>query len=386
MNRLSFHPLTLLILTMIAFVFNFQKIAPSTDIFKNILELTHKPKAIRLALLLDTSNSMDGLIEQAKSQLWNITLELSQMRYGKDNVPDLYIALYEYGNDRLSGRKGFIRQIVPFSSDMDLISEKLFALRTDGGSEYCGMVIREALRELDWEDKDGGLKMIYIAGNEAFTQGSVYYGGVCRDAHERDIVVNTIFCGDYQEGIRTSWKSGADLAHGSYFNIDMDRKTVYIPSPYDDRIEYLNRQLNDTYVPYGSEGMGFQENQVQQDRNAKKIGIGNSVNRAVFKSSKMYKAESWDLVDAYAADESIIKKESELPENIKQMSENEIIAYLESKSKTRTSIQKEIGELQQKRQEYIGTRENKAEEGNDLQQSVLETIRKQAKLKGFAYN
>src|SRR6185295_3102994 len=32
---------------------------------------------IMLALLLDTSNSMDGLIEQAKSQLWKIVNELA---------------------------------------------------------------------------------------------------------------------------------------------------------------------------------------------------------------------------------------------------------------------------------------------------------------------
>ena len=30
-----------------------------------------------LALLLDTSNSMDGLIDQAKSQLWKIVNELA---------------------------------------------------------------------------------------------------------------------------------------------------------------------------------------------------------------------------------------------------------------------------------------------------------------------
>ena len=32
---------------------------------------------IKVALLLDTSNSMDGLIDQAKAQLWQIVNELS---------------------------------------------------------------------------------------------------------------------------------------------------------------------------------------------------------------------------------------------------------------------------------------------------------------------
>ena len=36
-----------------------------------------KKNTIKVALLLDTSNSMDGLINQAKTQLWEIVNELS---------------------------------------------------------------------------------------------------------------------------------------------------------------------------------------------------------------------------------------------------------------------------------------------------------------------
>ena len=35
---------------------------------------------IQVALLLDTSNSMDGLIEQAKSRLWNIVNNLTKLK------------------------------------------------------------------------------------------------------------------------------------------------------------------------------------------------------------------------------------------------------------------------------------------------------------------
>ena len=50
---------------------------------------------IQVALLLDTSSSMDGLIDQAKSRLWNIVNTLTTLKYdGK--TPDIEIALYEY--------------------------------------------------------------------------------------------------------------------------------------------------------------------------------------------------------------------------------------------------------------------------------------------------
>ena len=90
---------------------------------------------IKVALLLDTSNSMDGLIDQAKAQLWDIVNELSYAKCGT-NKPHLEIALYEYGNDRLNSAEGYIRQVLAFSNDLDEISKELFSLTTNGGEEY----------------------------------------------------------------------------------------------------------------------------------------------------------------------------------------------------------------------------------------------------------
>ncbi len=90
---------------------------------------------IQVALLLDTSNSMDGLIEQAKSRLWNIVNTLTTLKY-EGKSPKIEIALYEYGNDGLSD-ENWVRKVTPLTQDLDLISEKLFALKTNGGTEYC---------------------------------------------------------------------------------------------------------------------------------------------------------------------------------------------------------------------------------------------------------
>ena len=49
---------------------------------------------IQVALLLDTSNSMDGLIEQAKSRLWNIVNTLTTLKYS-GKTPTIEISLYE---------------------------------------------------------------------------------------------------------------------------------------------------------------------------------------------------------------------------------------------------------------------------------------------------
>ena len=106
-------------------------------------------KTILLGLLLDTSNSMDGLIDQAKAQLWNIVNKLSEAR-SDGQRPTVRVALYEYGNSGLPMTGNYIRQVSPFTVNMDEISKQLFALATDGGEEYCGAVLAKSLDELDW--------------------------------------------------------------------------------------------------------------------------------------------------------------------------------------------------------------------------------------------
>jgi len=68
-----------------------------TKINKRIKET---PK-IQVAICLDVSNSMDGLIDQTKSQLWKMVNELATSKKGEE-TPEIELALYEYGNSGLS--------------------------------------------------------------------------------------------------------------------------------------------------------------------------------------------------------------------------------------------------------------------------------------------
>ncbi|MBN2669150.1 MAG: VWA domain-containing protein [Bacteroidales bacterium] len=343
-------------------------------------------KYIKIALLLDTSNSMDGLINQAKSQLWTIVNELS--RAVCDNTkPNLQIALYEYGNDGLPASEGHIRQVAPFTSDLDLISEKLFALTTNGGNEFCGQVINTSLSQLAWNTDGDDLQLIFIAGNEPFTQGRVSYRTACSSAKNKGVVVNTIFCGNFQEGVNTSWKDGADLTGGNYMSIEQNTRTVYVSSPYDDRIAALNQKLNQTYIAYGSVGKAKKENQVKQDQNASAYGSVNVVERTVSKSSHVYNNKTWDLVDASEDANFEIKdiEQSALPAEMQKMTDDEKEKYIEDNKAQRQSIQKEINELNQKRITYIAQQKQSENADNTLDEAMLKAIRAQAKSKNFVF-
>ena len=334
---------------------------------------------IQVAILLDTSGSMSGLISQAKSQLWSILNTLSDAELNGEPAR-IEIALYEYGNDRLSEKDGYVLQRVAFTTDMDKISESLFSMRTNGGSEYCGEVIHQSIQQLEWR-KAAGLKVLYIAGNEAFTQGSFDFRVACMEANKKEVIINTIFCGDRQQGINTDWEAGAILGKGAYHHIDHNQETHYVQTPYDDKISELNRKLNKTYLRYGERGEEAELNMRKQDDNASSYSQANVVKRAMYKSKKQYNNSSWDLVDAYEEDESIVKDKKQLPQEMQKLSEVEIKATITRYKKERSDIQAQIKTLGQQRNGYI--KENASKESGGLEEAVIRSVEKELKRKGF---
>lgn len=343
-------------------------------------------KLVQLALLLDTSNSMDGLINQAKSQLWRIVNELSRMHKRGERIR-LQVALYEYGNNSLSARSGYIRQVVPFTEDLDMLSEALFSLTTNGGSEYCGHVIGSSLNQLKWNTSRDGLKLICIAGNEPFDQGGVSYEAACRWAAESEIVVNTIYCGDYYAGVQGLWKRGASIGGGSYFSIDSDRSTRGIETPYDGDLMRLNSRINDTYVPYGLKGKELKARQSMQDRNAAAVSAPVAAERAASKGSSLYKASGWDLVDAI--DSKSVKVEGlrkeNLPDELQGRSDEEIGRYVQQKKAERESLKSQISALSKKRDAYVQEKERESADSKSLGTVILENLRTQAARKNFSF-
>lgn len=345
-------------------------------------------RKIQMAILFDTSNSMDGLIDQAKSRIWSIVNELSTLRY-QGALPSIEIALYEYGKSSLEANDHYVRKIVDLTTDLDLISKELFALTTNGGDEYCGAVMDKSLDQLQWSNHSADLKMIYIAGNEPFNQGPVDYKKICPKAKKANVLINTIYCGPYDQGVKEFWQDGATCSGGDYFNIDSDKKVQHIDTPYDVQIQQYNDSLNTTYMGYGSMGREKKSMQMAQDANAESVSSANKAERSIAKSKASYKNSSWDLLDAVEEDKVNINDldESELPVEFKGKSEKEKKELLETKQKDRDRYQRKISDLATERQKYIDAElKKKAESGeaeDDFGTSINESINKSASAIGY---
>ncbi len=339
---------------------------------------------IQAAILLDVSNSMDGLIAQAKSQLWNMVSVMGKAKCDNDTRPQIEIALYEYGRDSNDPLKGYIKQISPFTADLDKLSQDLFSLSTYGGSEYCGYVIHTSLNELNWDTTGNSYKTIFISGNEDFLQGTVSYTIACEEARKKGVIVNTIYCGSKEMGLREHWQLAGECGGGSFTCIDQNSKEDNIVTPYDSTLFVLNTRLNKTYIGYGTAGASNIQRQQAMDQANATLSEAAMAKRVVVKgSSALYSNESWDLVDAARKDKGFIEKVDMklLPDSLQNKTRSQLQELINSNSRERSAIQDEINAINKKRESYIAQqRANAARNGQTatLETEVEKIIREQA--------
>ncbi len=337
---------------------------------------------IQIALLLDTSSSMDGLINQARTQLWKVVNEYGRATRGGKRAR-LEIALYEYGHSSLSEESGYVRQILPFTGDLDRVSEELFALHTNGGEEYCGTVIQKATRDLAWSKAAHDLRLVFIAGNEAFDQGPVDFHKSIAAARAKGIQVNTIHCG----GDDPSWREGALVAKGQYLQIDQDQVVAYIAAPQDDEITRLGVELNGTYLAFGSTGRASYARQAAQDQNAW-TNQGSMVARSLSKANGNYDNSGWDLVDATRNGTDLAKLPTEaLPEEMRGLDAAGRKAFVARKTAERQRLQARINTLSAEREKFVAA--ERAKQGGDAQSTLdaamVKVARDQATLAGYRF-
>lgn len=351
-------------------------------------------KAIDIALCLDTSNSMDGLIDSAKLKLWDIVNELARLK----PTPNLRVALYSYGNDNHNPAVGWVKKEIDLTTDLDDVYKALNALRTRGGTEYVARVSKAALAEQKWSAEAGALKLIFVCGNEPVDQDKqVTLDEVAARAKKDGVVVNTIYCGSGNSGEAAGWSAFAEKCGGRYVNIDQNKagKQVAVKTEFDAEILKLGNELNKTYVAYGREGKDRAANQVAQDDNAAKAPAAPeaapvaALARAQSKAGALYRNSAWDLVDRMKDDKNFdVKKlkDEDLPDELKKLSPSDREAYVKKKAEERADLQKKIADLTAKRQKKVDeelAKQPKSDTEKALDEAIRGVVRDQARAKGF---
>ena len=343
---------------------------------------------VEVAICLDTSGSMDALIDSARQKIWTIVNDLSTA----EPAPTLRFAVISFGNLGHSAENGWVSIECPLTEDLDRVSESLFSLKTNGGDEYVARAVRRALRDLEWSDTPQALRMVIVAGNESANQDPNFKtADVCALAAERGVVVNPLYCTYATDAadVSAGWREVATLTEGHYAAIDPKNGTIVIASPFDDKLVTLSSELNGTYVPYGEAGKAAAENQVAQDANALGMNGAAAAGRCVAKAGSFYNCGSWDLVDAIknGTKELDDVDPKQLPKAMQELTSEELAAQIDALALARKSIQEKILGLEKQRQEFLAremlARANAGERSFDIE--IRKAMRDQAKRAGLRF-
>ncbi len=347
-------------------------------------EYVPAPQAIDLAICLDTSGSMSGLIDSARQKLWDIVNDLAMA----EPAPKLRVALLTFGNLGHEAENGWVTVDSGLTDDLDVISEKLFALSTNGGTEYVGRVLQYAAR-LDWHPSESALKLIIVAGNESADQDrEAPFRTMCGELIARGIMVNAIYCGPVHDTVASEWMEVAELAEGRFASIDQDNGTLVVVTPFDSELATLSTKLNETYLPFGARGQAGLANQSTQDANAESLNSAAAASRAVTKSQGLYVC-SWDLVDACSSGKVKLEDVSadELPFRMQSMTIVQRKTYVTEMSRRRAETQDRIKQLSSTRAAWIADlmRRQATDDPDSFDNAIRSAIREQAGSKGFTF-
>jgi len=348
------------------------------------------PPRVELAICLDTSGSMDGLIDAARQKLWTIVNDLATAT----PTPELRVALLTFGNDGHDAAAGWVKVDSPFTTDLDLISQALFALKTNGGTEFVGRVLDSASR-LEWTKGSPGargpetLKIAIVAGNESAEQDTeVRFQDVCPRLIADGVIVNSVYCGPETDEFAPAWRQVGRLADGHFATIDHNTGTIVVETPFDEALGRLSASVNKTYLWFGTAGAVAGENQIAQDLNAFTLNSAAVAARAKTKGGGLYNNGA-DLV--HACSTGIVDladvKDEDLPEEMRAQTPDERKAYLAKKEAERKEIETEIAELSKKRDEYVAKEMERLAlaDSDSFDNAVRMAIREQASSKGFAF-
>ena len=319
-----------------------------------------KPR-IEAVFVLDSTGSMGGLIEGAKQKIWSMANDM----ISRKPAPEIRIGLVTYRD------KGdaYVTKSFDLSDDIDSVYTNLQSFKADGGGdspESVNQALDDAVNKIHWSKDKGVLRVIFLVGDyppHMDYQDDVKYQVTCQQAMKKDLIINTIQCGNVAETTPV-WQEIARLSEGQYVQLSQTGDMVAIATPYDVKIAKVNAEVNKTVIAYGDAR--------QREAVAGKVAMSSLVatsapaaaaDRATYNSKDRGKAVQGrgdlvnDLRDGSAKLEGL--KPEELPEPMRKMDEKERKAYVEQQSAQRDKLNKQVAQLAKQREDYISAEKKK---------------------------
>ena len=343
-----------------------------------------KRDTLEMVFVLDTTGSMEGLIDGAKQRIWGIINDVMQ----KSSKPRVRVGLVAY---RDNGDE-YVTKLLAITEDLDKVYTTLMDYRADGGGdtpENVRKALAEGVRNAGWAKSRNGLAQIVFLVGDAPPQKYQQEPDVLittAEAVGKNMIVNTIQCGS-EDSTKEVWQSIALRGEGKYFAIAQDGGVQAITTPYDSKLADLAVKLGKTYVTYGEKkkrDSNVNAQSASEMRITTDASMGAQAERALNKAVNSFQYDG-DLVQDVENETVKIEdvKTENLPEEMQKMSVAERKKVIDKRIAERKAIRAEILTLSKQRDQYVATERAKAGRKNGFDTAVAQALKEQLAKKGI---
>lgn len=346
---------------------------------------------IQVVFALDCTGSMGGLIKAAKDKIWSIATGMTQTQ-GDVNISFGFVFYRDRGDQ-------FVTKHIQLTNDMDLVYRELMDMQARGGGdspESVNQALYEAINDFKWDKSKDVYKVVFLVGDappHMDYANDVKYPETCHQAIKKDIIINSIQCGDMRETTPV-WKDIAQRGGGEFLQLSQSGNEVVIRCPHDTEISRLMDVIDGTRIYYGT--IEIRVKSEEKVKASEKIKVETSedvqAKRAEYNYSNVsnnasYMGSNELITDIHAGKIKLQDIPAEqLPENMKKMSLQERQKYVDAKIQKRKEAEAQLAAQLKARSAYV--EEQTAKMGEDAVNSsfsgqVHKVVVNQAKSKNI---
>ncbi|MEL7543609.1 MAG: vWA domain-containing protein [Pseudomonadota bacterium] len=341
-------------------------------------------RVVEVMFVLDTTGSMTRLIAGAKQKIWAIANEVA------DNDADAIVRMGLVGYRDLGD--SYVTRFHDLTTDIDGLYGRLLAFQARGGGdtpESVNQALYEAVTRASWTLQGTGqtsagrkpIRLAFLVGDappHMDYQQDVKYPETMVIAKRSGITVNTLQAGRRHD-TRRVWNEIARLGGGVFAQIPLSGNVQVIETPYDQDIQRLQRQLDSTIIPYGTQRTraGYRE-KLSSRRTAT---AASTADRAAYYTKQRGKREvvtgGGDLLAELESGAVDLERldSAKLPKKLRAASPAEQRAVITAKRAERKKIDRELGVLVKQRSAYIAKRKKSAPRPAALDTAIRKSIR-----------
>ena len=325
------------------------------------------PANLELVFVLDTTGSMGGLLEGAKTKIWGIINDIMQKRGGQNLKVKVGLVAYRDRQD------AYLTKVTRLSENLDEVYAELSSFRAEGGGdtpEDVRSAMRDALDNVAWSKPGPRTSQIIFLVGDAPPHDD--YADVpdtlssTKRARAAGMIVNTIQCGNIS-ATTLPWRNIAQYGGGEYFSIAQDGGVQAIATPYDVELASLGQRIGSTYLAYGSSALQKSKAAKQEALEVRISGAkaAPAAERAVNKALNSSAYDESDLIQQVEnGGVSLDKlKEEELPDSLRSLDAKQRQAKLDQAIAERKALREQILRLSKQREQYLAEQRSKAGTG-----------------------